>query len=148
MENVPDPGQVPHVEGLVQAKVGAEAGDVLRTQRGVEVDARHVSAAGAVHKNERDQRHAQDDEDGGEEPPDHVLGQHQTTNLVQRSSLLLDSSYLPSVTQTSFIQGRAPNWLNGPKSAPWTRLLTPQIPVLKRMIGEGTWSDMMSWNWT
>src|SRR4029077_13256187 len=108
-----------------QPKVRPQARDVLRTQRRVEINARHIRAPGPVHQHERDQRHAEDDDDGSEEPPDHVLGQHPTTNSVLRSSLLLKPSYLPSVTQTSFIQGRLANWLNGPKSAFLTRLLTP-----------------------
>src|SRR5712692_12017960 len=64
-----------------------------------------------------------------------------------RSRDFLLAPHLPSVTQTSFIQGLAPNWLYVPKSVPMTRLLVAQTPVLNTRIGDGTSSDMMSWNW-
>ena len=76
MEDAPDPGQVPHVEGPVEAQVGPKAGDVFGPKRGVEIDARHVRAARAIHQHERDQGHAQDDDQGGEEPPGYVFGEH------------------------------------------------------------------------
>jgi len=55
----------------------AQVLDILRAQSWIEVDAGDVGAAGAVHQDERDQGHAQDDDDGGEEPPGYVLGEHQ-----------------------------------------------------------------------
>src|SRR2546428_11120272 len=120
MEHVPEPGEVPVVKGPIQTQVGAQAGDVLRPQRGVEVDARHVGAARAIHEHEGDGRHAQHHDDGGEEPPEQVLGQHPTSPAAP-----LFLFYFPSVTQTLAFQGRWANWLNGPKSVPWTRELTP-----------------------
>ena len=81
VDDAPDPRYVPDVERPVEPEVSPQPGYVLRPQRRVEVDARHIGAAGAVHQHERDQRHAQHDDEGGEEPPGHVLREHQLLDV-------------------------------------------------------------------
>src|SRR5438132_6068334 len=81
MDDAPDPRYVPDVEGPVEPEVSPQPGNVLRPQRRVQVDAWHIGAAGAVHQHERDQRHAQHDDEGGEEPPGHVLREHQLLDV-------------------------------------------------------------------
>jgi len=78
-----------------------------QAQSWIEVDAGYVRAAGAVHQDERDQGHAQDDDDGGEEPPGYVLGEHQPLRVKPGVPELPHLSYLPSVTQVAWFHGRS-----------------------------------------
>src|SRR5260370_34349229 len=107
-----------------------------------------MAPGGRVNVREGDRRPAYERGVGCEHPPHQVLEEHFLNEPAGRSASRPDTShYLPSVTKTSFIQGRPWVMLYAPTLKFLTRLLMPQREFGTVRIAARRTSAMMVWIW-